>query len=171
MAGNATLAELYLGAQPIGVTLDEDRLLLHLSDSRSIVLPLEVVSQLDTPVIWTDESRVLLFSRAPRIQSVQVTDDALAVQLVDGRMLFSPLRWFPRLLYASHSERNHLEILGDDDVIHWPTLDEDIELTRLFAGGESVESEESIEAWFIERKSEALVLNESSDDYRIEEDR
>jgi len=165
------LTELYLGAEPVGVTTEGDRILLHLSDGRWIALPLEVVSQLDTQALWGETARVLLLSRAPRIKSVEVTADALSVHLLDGRILICPLGWFPRLLYASESERNHLEILGDDDVIHWPTLDEDIELERLFVGGESLENEESVQAWFAERKHEALVLNESSDDYRIEEER
>jgi len=164
------LAELYLGAQPVGVTTDGDRLLLHLADNRSITLPLEIISQLDTPALWTDTARVLLLSRAPRIESAEVTEDALVVRLVDGRVLHSPLHWFPRLLYASHNERNQLKILGDDDVIHWPTLDEDIELARLFVGGESLENEQSVQIWFAERQNEALVLAESSDDYRTREE-
>lgn len=171
MAGNATLTDLYLGAEPVGVTTEGDRILLHLSDNRLIALPLEIVSQLDTPALWTPESRILLLSRAPRIESAEVTEDSLVVRLVDGRILHSPLRWFPRLLYASHSERNRLEILGDDDVLHWPLLDEDIELTRLFVGGESLENEQSVQGWLADRRNEALVLNESIKEYRTEEER
>jgi len=171
MDGNATLSELYLGAQPVGVTTEGDRILLYLSDDRSIALPLEVISQLDTPALWTDTARFLLLSRAPRVESAEVTEDALIVRLTDGRELHSPLRWFPRLLYANAGERNHLEILGDDDVLHWPTLDEDIELTRLLIGGESLENEQSVQEWLVKRQNEALVLHESIDDYRIEEDR
>lgn len=171
MAGNATLAELYLGAEPVGVTTEGDRILLHLSDGRRIGLPMEVVSQLDSQPLWAETARVLLLSRAPRIELAEVTEDALVVRLVDGRILHSPLRWFPRLLYASASERNHLEILGDDDVLHWPMLDEDIELARLFVGGESLENEQSVQAWLAERQHKALVLNEPIDDYCTEENR
>jgi hypothetical protein len=134
MTGIATLAELYLGAEPTGVTTENDHLLLHLSDGRSLALPLEF-------------------------------EDALIVTLQDGRVLCSPLRWFPRLRYASNAERSYFVVLGDDDLIHWPELDEDIELLRLFSGGESLESEISVQGWLAEHRSEALVLNESTPKY------
>jgi len=43
---------------------------------------------------------------------------------------------------------------GDNDVIHWPDLDEDVELTRLFSGGKSVESQRSIQRWLLSRQIE-----------------
>lgn len=165
MSGIATLAELYLGAEPTGVTTDEDQLLIHLSDGRSLALPLEFVSQLALSTPHPSDTRLLIFSQPPRIEDVQVTDDALIVTLRDGRVLSSPLGWFPRLRYASNAERAHWMILGDDDLIHWPDLDEEIELLRLFSGGESLESESSVQAWLAEQRAETLVLNESTPKY------
>lgn len=43
----------------------------------------------------------------------------------DGRLLSCPLAWFPRLLHGTPAERNHYELNGDENVIHWPQLDED----------------------------------------------
>jgi hypothetical protein len=165
MTGIATLAELYLGAEPTGVTTENDHLLLHLSDGRSLALPLEFVSQLALATPQTAGTRLLVFSQPPRIDDVRVTEDALIVTLQDGRVLCSPLRWFPRLRYASNAERSYFVVLGDDDLIHWPELDEDIELLRLFSGGESLESEISVQGWLAEHRSEALVLNESTPKY------
>ncbi len=165
MSGIATLAELYLGAEPTGVSTDDDRLLIHLSDGRSLALPLEFISQLAALTPQPTDARLLIISQPPRIEDVQVTEDALVITLRDGRVLSSPLHWFPRLRYASASERANWTILGDDDLLHWPELDEDIELLRLFSGGESLESESSVQAWLAEHRSEALVLNEPKTNY------
>lgn len=141
------------------------RLYVHLADGRSILLPLEIISQLDNPAIQNDEARVVIVSHPPRIDSVRVTDDALVVYLSDGRVLSSPLQWFPRLHYADSIERSHYQLVGEDDIIHWPTPDEDIELVRLFSGGASLESERSVQAWLAERSGEALTVNESGEEY------
>ena len=156
MTGIATLVELYLGAEPTGVTTDGDRLLLQLADGRSITLPLEFVSQLERIDSSPTESRLLIFSTPPKIDDIRVIKDALIVSLQDGRVLSSPLRWFPRLRYASEAERVYFQIVGDDDVIHWPELDEDIDLMRLFSGEESLESERSVQEWLAERNSKAI---------------
>ena len=63
------------------------------------------------------------------------------------------------------TRRAHFQIVGDDDVIHWPELDEDIELLRLFAGGESVESERSVQEWLAARNSQALAAQEPAGEY------
>lgn len=44
------------------------------------------------------------------IQAVQVTEDSLQVDFADGRTLFVPILWFPRLAYGTPAERNHFEI-------------------------------------------------------------
>ena len=41
-----------------------------------------------------------------RVKDVRVTDDALTVDLVDGRTITVPLVWFPRLLEATVVQRN-----------------------------------------------------------------
>jgi hypothetical protein len=75
----------------------------------------------------------------PLAQSVTLTDVELVVSLVDGRVLSTPLVWFPRLLSASTSARTHYEILGNGEGIHWPEVDEDISVAGLLAGNPSVE--------------------------------
>jgi hypothetical protein len=75
--------------------------------------------------------------------------------LKDGRLLSCPLAWFPRLLHGTPAERNHYELSGDDNVIHWPELDEDIELTGLFEGGRSAEGEASLRRWLVSRQERA----------------
>lgn len=43
----------------------------------------------------------------PTIQNVSVTEEALSVDLSDGRTIVAPLAWYPRLLNGSVEEHNH----------------------------------------------------------------
>jgi hypothetical protein len=70
----------------------------------------------------------------PRIQNVEVSEDALSVDLADGRRLVVPLTWFPRLLHATEEQRSNWELLGGGEGIHWPDLDEDLSVTGLLRG-------------------------------------
>ena len=146
-----TLTKLYLGSEPTGVSVQDDQVCLSLDDGRSVVLPLALISQLSHQAPLPEEAEVLVLRRPPQIDHVQVTDSALNVYLKDGRVLSSPLAWFPRLMHGTPAERNHYQLYGDDDVIHWPDLDEDIELLNLFQGGKSAESERSIQRWLHSR--------------------
>lgn len=70
----------------------------------------------------------------PRIQQVEISEDALTVDLADGRRLAVPLTWFPRLLRASDEQRQKWELLGDGEGIHWPEIDEDLSVAGLLRG-------------------------------------
>jgi hypothetical protein len=80
-------------------------------------------------------------------QNVQVTDDALIVDLSDGRTVSVPLAWFPRLLHGTPQERNKWRLIGDGEGIHWPDLDEDISVENLILGKPSGESQRSFKRW------------------------
>jgi len=66
-----------------------------------------------------------------RARSVTITNDELHVQLVDGRTISVPLAWYPRLIEASVRERREYELIGDGRLIHWPAVDEDIDVPNL----------------------------------------
>ena len=83
----------------------------------------------------------------PEAMTVSVTEDALAVQLSDGRDISVPLSWYPRLVHATPEERGHLELIGGGQGIHWPDLDEDISVEMLLAGRKSGESRRSFKQW------------------------
>jgi hypothetical protein len=91
--------------------------------------------------------------REPRGKSVQVSDEELTVDLVDGRTIMVPLGWFPRLWHGTPQERNHFEIFGDGAYIHWPDLDEDLTVAGLVAGQRSGESPQSLKKWLDSRKT------------------
>ena len=80
-------------------------------------------------------------------QNVQVTDDALIVDLSDGRTVSVPLAWFPRLLHGTQEERNRWRFIGEGEGIHWPELDEDISVENLILGKPSGESQKSFKKW------------------------
>ncbi len=85
-------------------------------------------------------------------QSVTVTDDALIVELVDGRTLSVPVAWYPRLAHGAPAERAKWEFIGRGHGIHWPALDEDISVEDLLAGRRSGESHASLQRWLVARK-------------------
>ena len=69
----------------------------------------------------------------PLATDVSFTEDALHVVLADGREVSAPLQWFPRLLHATAEQRALWELIGDGIGIHWPLVDEDIEVESLLA--------------------------------------
>jgi hypothetical protein len=67
-------------------------------------------------------------------RSIEVTEDELRVVLADGRRLAVPLAWFPHLRAASPEARQHWELLGDGEGIHWSEADEDLSVAGLLVG-------------------------------------
>jgi hypothetical protein len=80
----------------------------------------------------------------PRAMQVEVTDDELQIMLVDGRRVFAPLVWYPRLLYASDEHRQNWRLIGDGQGIHWPDIDEDVSVAGVLEGIPSLESPKSL---------------------------
>ncbi len=84
--------------------------------------------------------------------SLTVSDDALVVDLADGRTITVPLAWFPRLAHGTRAERANWRFIGSGEGIHWPDLDEDISVESLLAGRRSGETQESLRRW-LERRN------------------
>lgn len=95
----------------------------------------------------------LVIDRQAQAQTVRITAEELIVELVDGRTLSVPLGWFPRLHHGTPAERGDWRLIGDGEGIHWPHLDEEIEVQQLLAGIPSQESQRSLEAWLKSRRS------------------
>jgi len=87
----------------------------------------------------------------PLIQKVTITDEALSVDLSDGRTISVPLAWYPRLLNGSILERNDYRLIADGSGIHWHQLDEDISLKNLILGQPSGETQTSFQRWLKNR--------------------
>ncbi len=86
-----------------------------------------------------------------RARKVKVSEDSLAIDLVDGRTIIAPLLWYPRLWHGTPHERKNFEIIGDGTLIHWPDLDEDLSVSGILAGRKSGESQKSLKKWLEER--------------------
>ncbi len=89
--------------------------------------------------------------REAMAQSIHVNDDALTVDLVDGRTVTVPLAWFPRLAHGTPDERANWRLIGGGEGMHWPDLDEDISVESLLAGRRSGETQESLRRWLNSR--------------------
>jgi hypothetical protein len=70
----------------------------------------------------------------PRLRDVQITEDEIIAHLIDGRTISVPLIWSWRLSEATEAQRQHFEILGDGQGIHWPDIDEDISVEGMLHG-------------------------------------
>jgi hypothetical protein len=56
----------------------------------------------------------------------------LEVTLADGRILQTPLWWYPRLIHASAQARSSIELTPMG--LHWPEIDEDISIASMLRG-------------------------------------
>ena len=61
------------------------------------------------------------------------TDD-FTVCLADGRRISVPYGCYPRLERATMRERDHFEVHADGRMLHWPDIDEDIEVLHIVEG-------------------------------------
>src|SRR5437764_2379622 len=77
--------------------------------------------------------------REAAVQSVAVSDEALTVDLADGRTIIVPVAWFPRLAHGTVEEQSDWRLIGGGNGIHWPRLDEDISVESLLLGRRSGE--------------------------------
>lgn len=69
-----------------------------------------------------------------RIKNVNVTDESITAQLMDGRIISVPLAWSWRLSDAKPEQRANWKIIGDGDGVHWPDIDEDISAEGMLYG-------------------------------------
>ena len=86
---------------------------------------------------------------------VKVRNDALIVELRDGRRVSVPLTWYPRLAEGRPAERRNWKFIGPGTGIHWPDLDEDISIEGLLLGRPSGESATSLQRWRSTRRRPA----------------
>ena len=80
-----------------------------------------------------------------------MTEDALIVDLNDGRTISVPLAWYPRLVHGSAAERKNWRLIGQGAGIHWEDLDEDVSVENLLLGRPSGESQKSFKKWLAGR--------------------
>jgi hypothetical protein len=67
-------------------------------------------------------------------KAVSFDANTMWVDFTDGRKLGVPLAYFPRLLNATPTQREHYEISGGGSGLHWDEIDEDISVENLLLG-------------------------------------
>lgn len=67
----------------------------------------------------------------PKVVSVSFTKEMLHTVLADGREVFVPIEWFPRLLKATPKQKKKWRLIGNGIGIHWEAVDEDISVASI----------------------------------------
>jgi hypothetical protein len=75
----------------------------------------------------------------PLGKAVEITDKFLSVTLQDGRVISTPLEWYPRLLRGTPAQRAKWKWIADGIGITWPLLDEDLGIEGMLRGVPSIE--------------------------------
>ncbi|MFA9215884.1 MAG: DUF2442 domain-containing protein [Sphingomonadaceae bacterium] len=75
-------------------------------------------------------------SRQPdaRVRHVDIDGMYLSVALMDGRIIRTPLAWYPRLPSADPQQLAQWEIVGAGSGLHWAGLDEDLSVQGMLRG-------------------------------------
>ena len=89
----------------------------------------------------------------PYALDVYTSEEALTVDLSDGRTISVPLGWYPRLEHADPDERANWRLIVKGRGIHWTDIDEDIIVEGLLSGKPSGESQGSFKKWLQNRIS------------------
>ncbi len=63
---------------------------------------------------------------------VEFVDGILLVTLKDGRLIGTPLAWYPRLMNATPAQLEQYELWSFG--IHWESLDEDLSIDGMLHG-------------------------------------
>ena len=69
-----------------------------------------------------------------RVKDLRCTEEALSVDLRDGRTITVALAWYPRLLHATAKQRENWEPCAGGYGVHWPEIDEDLSTEGLLRG-------------------------------------
>jgi hypothetical protein len=93
-----------------------------------------------------------------RAESVKVTDETITVELVDGRTISVPTKWYPRLSHATSRERANYEI--NDYGVIWPDVEADFSIRGLLLGNRSGENPQCFRFWLENRKKGRRVTVE-----------
>jgi hypothetical protein len=70
----------------------------------------------------------------PRLLKISINEDEITAFLNDGRSISVPLAWSWRLSEATPKQRQHYEIIGDGQGVHWPDINEDISVEGMLYG-------------------------------------
>jgi hypothetical protein len=76
-----------------------------------------------------------------RAVGIVIGNEVFTICLSDGRRISVPYHSFPRLDAATPRQRAHFEVYAGGRMLHWPEIDEDIEVRHIVAGRMPVKKE------------------------------
>lgn len=77
---------------------------------------------------------ILAIRADERVKNVYFSEEAISVDLMDGRTITVPLVWYPKLLNATPGQRASWEVCGGGYGIHWEEIDEDLSTEGMLRG-------------------------------------
>ena len=75
-----------------------------------------------------------------------IGEEDFTVCLADGRKIAVPYLCYPRLEMASRMQRSHFEVYAGGKMLHWPEIDEDIEVQHIVEGRMPVKKGSTVRA-------------------------
>ena len=84
--------------------------------------------------------------KTARAIGLVVGDIDFTVCLTDGRKIIVPYSCYPRLENADIKQRVHFEICADGRLLHWPDIDEDVEVQHIIDGRIPVKNKSNLMA-------------------------
>jgi len=67
------------------------------------------------------------------IKQISFSDDAMTATFNEGSSVTVQLSQFQRLNAAPREGRNHWELIGGGEGVHWPKIDEDLSIENILA--------------------------------------
>ncbi len=77
---------------------------------------------------------ILALGADERVKNVQILEDTLSVDLMDGRTIIVPLLWYPRLYNATKKQQQNWKVCGGGYGIEWEDIDEHLSTEGLLRG-------------------------------------
>jgi hypothetical protein len=100
-----------------------------------------------------------------RATAIAFRGEYMVLRLTDGRELAVPLYWYPRLAKATPAQRANWEWISEGEAIHWPEIDEDLEVQGILEGRRSPEyyrEQQQIGGWFNTNAAKIADKNKTS---------
>ena len=63
---------------------------------------------------------------------VQLDEQYLHVELDDGRVISTPLKWYPELLRADEGQKRNFKLIGKKTMIEWSDLELHLDIEEMF---------------------------------------
>ncbi|MEB3189315.1 MAG: DUF2442 domain-containing protein [Snowella sp.] len=65
-------------------------------------------------------------------KSVEVNENYLHIEVIDGRIISIPLSWYKPLVLASSEQREQFRLIARNTMIEWQELDLHLDIEEMF---------------------------------------